>query len=95
MVAFSAIALFVTLRSLLLLAPASPAGATPIVATVPNSLNGTHAKNSSKPDVAASSNYWVANIQRQGAVAFGDSGFQIYRNVMDFGAKGLPQPVCS
>ncbi|KAF7125689.1 hypothetical protein CNMCM5793_001982 [Aspergillus hiratsukae] len=36
-----------------------------------------------------SSSYWVANIKRQGAVAFGSSsGYQVYRNVKDFGAKG-------
>ncbi|MCJ1308907.1 hypothetical protein MMC25_002562 [Agyrium rufum] len=35
-----------------------------------------------------SSQYWVANIQRQGAVAFGDSSYQIYRDVTQFGAKG-------
>ena len=37
---------------------------------------------------AASSSYWVADIKRQGKVAFGDSSFQIFRNVKDFGAKG-------
>lgn len=86
MVAFSTVALFVTLRSLLLLAPASPVGASPVA----HPINGTHGTNSSKPDItaAASSNYWQANIQRQGTVAFGAPGFQIYRNVMDFGAKG-------
>ena len=38
---------------------------------------------------ATSSNYWLANIKRQGSVAFGsDSSYAVYRNVMDFGAKG-------
>jgi glucan 1,3-beta-glucosidase len=38
---------------------------------------------------AASGSYWMANIQRQGTVAFGNSsGYQIFRNVKDFGAKG-------
>jgi len=36
----------------------------------------------------ASSSYWLASITRQGAVAYGDSSYQIFRNVMDFGAKG-------
>ena len=90
MVAFSAVALFVTLRSLLLLAPASLVEASPVA----HPLNGTHGGNSSKPNAAAaSSNYWLANIQRQGVVAFGAPGFQIYRNVMDFGAKGKPKPI--
>ena len=39
-------------------------------------------------DTAASSTYWLASITRQGTVAFGDSSYQIFRNVMDFGAKG-------
>jgi len=34
------------------------------------------------------SSYWLANIARTGAVAFGDSSFQIFRNVKDFGAVG-------
>jgi glucan 1,3-beta-glucosidase len=34
------------------------------------------------------SSYWLASIKRQGTVAFGNSDFQIYRNVRDFGAKG-------
>jgi hypothetical protein len=38
---------------------------------------------------ATSSNYWLANIKRQGSVAFGsDSSYAVYRNVMDYGAKG-------
>lgn len=37
---------------------------------------------------AATSDYWVANIPRQGKVAFGDQTYQVFRNVLDFGAKG-------
>ncbi|KAL1962380.1 hypothetical protein VTN77DRAFT_9719 [Rasamsonia byssochlamydoides] len=38
---------------------------------------------------ASSSSYWVANIKRQGTVAFSNSSdYQIFRNVKDFGAKG-------
>lgn len=37
---------------------------------------------------SGSSTYWVANIERNGTVAFGASGYQIFRNVMDFGATG-------
>ncbi|KAK1148572.1 hypothetical protein N8T08_009579 [Aspergillus melleus] len=38
---------------------------------------------------AASSNYWVASIKRQGVVAFGNgTDYQVFRNVQDFGAKG-------
>jgi hypothetical protein len=34
------------------------------------------------------SSYWLANIQRQGAPAFGDVSFKIFRNVQDYGATG-------
>lgn len=37
---------------------------------------------------AASSSYWIANIARNGKVAYGSSDFQIFRNVKDFGATG-------
>lgn len=42
---------------------------------------------------AASSSYWLASITRQGTVPFGgSSGYQVFRNVMDFGAKGDGTP---
>jgi glucan 1,3-beta-glucosidase len=38
---------------------------------------------------AAGSTYWLASITRQGTVPYGgSSGYQIFRNVQDFGAKG-------
>ncbi|KUI56286.1 Glucan 1,3-beta-glucosidase [Cytospora mali] len=38
---------------------------------------------------STSSGYWVADIARNGAVPFGnDSSYAIFRNVMDYGAKG-------
>lgn len=37
---------------------------------------------------ASSSSWWLANIARQGTVAYGNAGFQVFRNVQDFGAKG-------
>ena len=36
-----------------------------------------------------SSSYWYQNIAKQGVAPFAPSGYQVYRNVMDFGAKGL------
>ncbi|KAH8589966.1 pectate lyase superfamily protein-domain-containing protein [Bisporella sp. PMI_857] len=36
----------------------------------------------------AASSYWLASIARQGTVAYGDSGHQVFRNVKDFGAVG-------
>lgn len=34
------------------------------------------------------SSWWLANVQRRGTVAYGNSNFQIFRNVQTFGAKG-------
>jgi glucan 1,3-beta-glucosidase len=42
-------------------------------------------------DTANSSSYWLASIQRQGTVAFGASGYQIFRNVM-YGLSNPFQP---
>lgn len=80
MVSSSAIALFAALRFfLLLIGPISQAGGIPVT-----SPQGT----ASPSTAATSSSYWLANIKRQGIVAFGDSSFKIYRNVQDYGAKG-------
>jgi glucan 1,3-beta-glucosidase len=38
-------------------------------------------------DTGASS-YWLASIPRNGTVPFGTAGYQVFRNVKDFGAKG-------
>lgn len=39
---------------------------------------------------ASSSSYWVSTITRQGTVAYGsDPTYQVFRNVMSFGAKGM------
>lgn len=35
-----------------------------------------------------SSSYWYENINHQGISAFGSSGYQVFRNVRDYGAKG-------
>jgi glucan 1,3-beta-glucosidase len=35
--------------------------------------------------------YWYEVIDHQGISAFGPSGYQVYRNVMDYGATGEPQ----
>lgn len=43
----------------------------------------THSKVAS-----TSSPYWVANIQRQGTVAFGDASYKVFRNVQEYGATG-------
>lgn len=33
--------------------------------------------------------YWMEAIPHQGVAAFGASGYKVYRNVKDYGAKGL------
>ena len=40
------------------------------------------------PKPQADAPYWLAQIQHQGISAFGPGGYQVFRNVMDFGAKG-------
>lgn len=35
-----------------------------------------------------STSYWYENIQHQGISAFGPGGYQVYRNVKDYGARG-------
>ena len=38
----------------------------------------------------ASSDYWVASIPHQGSAPFsGNSQYSVFRNVKDFGAKGM------
>jgi glucan 1,3-beta-glucosidase len=39
-------------------------------------------------EATAASSYWLSTIERTGTVAFGASGYQIFRNVQTFGAKG-------
>ncbi|KAI1457217.1 glycoside hydrolase family 55 protein [Annulohypoxylon moriforme] len=34
------------------------------------------------------SDYWVADIKRQGVAVYADSGYKVFRNVKDYGAKG-------
>jgi glucan 1,3-beta-glucosidase len=34
------------------------------------------------------SSFWQESISHQGISAFGSSGYQVFRNVKDFGAKG-------
>lgn len=36
-----------------------------------------------------SASYWYENIQHQGISATGPNGFKVYRNVKDYGAKGM------
>jgi glucan 1,3-beta-glucosidase len=40
------------------------------------------------PAPGGSSSYWVAEIARKGAPAFGEAGYKVFRNVKDYGATG-------
>jgi glucan 1,3-beta-glucosidase len=37
----------------------------------------------------ATTPYWYETIAHQGISAFGPGGYQVYRNVRDYGAKGI------
>jgi glucan 1,3-beta-glucosidase len=50
-------------------------------------FHGNHTSHSTLSERQASS-YWYENIQHQGISAFGASGYKVYRNVKDYGAKG-------
>lgn len=39
-------------------------------------------------DASASGNYWLGQISHAGSKSIYDSSFKVYRNVLDFGAKG-------
>ncbi|TVY67484.1 Glucan 1,3-beta-glucosidase [Lachnellula suecica] len=74
MASFSILGLLAALTSFLLLVSGAPAPA-----PFPASTN---------VDAAASSSWWFASISRQGTVPFGTAGYKVFRNVMDYGAKG-------
>jgi glucan 1,3-beta-glucosidase len=81
----TSIAMFVAHIILLLGLPVSLVAAVPV--TVPitpvNHVLATTVKTS------AASNYWVANVKRQGTVPFAKSAdYKVFRNVMDYGATG-------
>src|ERR1700694_1607698 len=47
------------------------------------------ASSSSSPSKRQTAPYWYEFISHQGISAFGPSGYQVYRNVKDYGAKGV------
>ena len=81
MYALSKAVLFATLLAAV---PSSLVGASPVA-----SPQATAAASRAAGAAGTSSSYWLANIKRQGTVPFGNtSSYSIFRNVMDFGAKG-------
>lgn len=75
MVAFSTGALLLALRVLI---TASPSSAAPVAAPVPQA------------SPVATSDYWFASIKRQGVAPYNPNkdAYKVFRNVMDYGAKG-------
>lgn len=59
-----------------------------------NQINSTSVSNYTSHAESTSlfkrqSSYWYENINHQGISAFGPSGYQVFRNVKDFGAQGM------
>ena len=80
MLAFASFTTFIALRLLALtVAPASLVDAAP---------QGSGNSPSPSPSTTTGSNYWLAEIKRQGTVPSGKSGYKLYRNVKEYGAKG-------
>ncbi|KAB2571664.1 Glucan 1,3-beta-glucosidase [Lasiodiplodia theobromae] len=86
MIAFSTAALALGLRFLL---SAGPAQAVPMPLDIGVDVAGVGLDLSVDTSAAAAaSSYWLADIKRQGTVAYGNSDFKIFRNVKDYGATG-------
>lgn len=51
-------------------------------------VSGAPTPQTSSDTSSSTSSYWLANIERTGTVAYGNSSYQIFRNVKDFGAVG-------
>ncbi|KAL1641801.1 hypothetical protein SLS58_005841 [Diplodia intermedia] len=87
MIAFSTAALALGLRFLL---SAAPTHAAPMPGTILDAgltVAGIGA-DLTVSDAAAASSYWLADIKRQGSVAYGNADFKVFRNVKDYGATG-------
>ena len=73
MLTFTALAAFIALR---------------LLTVIVGPTVSVHAVPASSPPATASQ-YWVEDIKRQGTVPFGDSSYKVFRNVKDYGAKGM------
>lgn len=47
-----------------------------------------HFKSTTHKKEPVASEYWLANIKHRGVAPYAQSGYQVFRNVKDFGAKG-------
>lgn len=83
------IPLLIIFRALLVVIwPASDVRAAP--QSISDALYPTAYDDSSRNGSSVTADdFWVSNIQRNGRVAYGDPNHQIYRNVKDFGARGM------
>lgn len=73
---------------------ATPTGTpTAAVAAATATANSTN-YHSVSIGTAADASYWLASIAHQGIAAFNSnpSGYKVFRNVKDYGAKGMPIP---
>ncbi|KAH7044590.1 beta-1,3-glucanase [Macrophomina phaseolina] len=87
MFAFSTAALALALRFIAF--SAGPVNAVPTPQLVDVQVGASPAGVTAQADAAAAaSSYWVANIERNGAPAFGGADFKVFRNVKDYGATG-------
>ena len=59
-----------------------------LVSSAPAPLSVSLSASVSVDASTSTSSYWLANINRNGVVAYGDSSYQIFRNVKNFGAVG-------
>ena len=55
----------------------------------PGATNSTGSRNTALSPAASGQAYWYEQIKHQGISAFGPSGYVVYRNVKDYGAKGM------
>ena len=58
-----------------------------------NATNSTGSRNSTQGPAASGQAYWYEGIQHQGISAFGPSGYVVYRNVKDYGARGMQKQI--
>ena len=74
---------------------ATPTGTSaPMVAAATAAANSTR-HGPASVDAVADASYWLASIAHQGVAAFNPnpSGYKVFRNVKDYGAKGTFLPL--
>ena len=53
-----------------------------------SSSSSTATSSSTTPSAPACTDYWLENVDHQGLAPYAPAGYQVFRNVLDFGAKG-------